>query len=108
VSGYGDGCRARFRFPREDRHAGCERRYLCSPPDCLFFAECIVFQAPNNPRHHPDPSIGSFFDPQFRQANSGEESRWPVDHARSLPRPGSEVLAEQAHAGGEWPTSGGL
>jgi len=65
-----------------------------------------VFHAPNNPKHHPDAPADSFSDPQFRPTNSGPAPGWPVDHPRSLPKPGAAVFGAQAHPGGEWPVSG--
>jgi len=62
-----------------------------------------VFHAPNNPQHHPDPPARPFPDPQSHPATVGPTPGWPVDHPRSLPKPGAALLAEQAHPGGEWP-----
>jgi len=62
-----------------------------------------VFHAPNNPQHHPDAPVNRFSDPQSRPTRTGPQPGWPVDHPRSLPRAGSDVIADQAHPGGEWP-----
>jgi hypothetical protein len=65
-----------------------------------------VFQAPNNPQHHPDPPTGPFPDPQSPPTNSGPVSDWAVDHLQSWPMTGAAVPDAQAHAGGEWPGGG--
>lgn len=64
-----------------------------------------MFHAPNNPLHHPDPPVDRFSDPQSRPTAAGAATGWAVDHARSLPKPGTAVLGSQAHTGAEWPAA---